>query len=459
MALHLTNTLSGQTEKFVPANREHISLYVCGPTVYNFAHMGNARPAVVFDVLYRLLKRTYPRVTYARNFTDIDDKINAAAETAGVPISQITNTYIEAYQEDMAALGVLVPDIEPRVTDHVSDIIDMIEDLINNGHAYAAENHVLFDVNSFEDYGKLSGRSLDDMRAGARVEVAPFKLNAADFVLWKPSADNQPGWGSPWGRGRPGWHIECSAMIGKHFGRSIDIHGGGQDLIFPHHENEIAQGTCAWPGETYCRYWIHNGFVTIDGVKMSKSLGNVRLVRELLEDVPGEAIRFALLSAHYRSSIDLSDRSLRDARHGLDRLYGAMRELSNIEPSDEGGRLTPVLTALEDDLNTPVAIAELFALAKAAFKATTSEERAAIKASMIDAGNLLGLLNADPEIWFTSTSETDPELPLIKRLIADREAARVAGDFGEADRLRTVLLTMGVLLDDSPDGTLWRRTA
>ena len=248
-------------------------------------------------------------------------------------------------------------------------------------------------------------------------------------------------------------------MIGKHFGRSIDIHGGGQDLIFPHHENEIAQGTCAWPGETYCRYWIHNGFVTIDGGKMSKSLGNVRLVRELLEDVPGEAIRFALLSAHYRSSIDLSDRSLRDARHGLDRLYGAMRELSNIEPSDDGGRLTPVLTALEDDLNTPVAIAELFALAKAAFKATTSEERAAIKASMIDAGNLLGLLNADPEIWFTSTSETDPELPLIKRLIADREAARVAGDFGEADRLRTVLLTMGVLLDDSPDGTLWRRTA
>lgn len=459
MTLTLTNTLSGKRESFVPADPKHVTLYVCGPTVYNYAHVGNARPAVVFDVLYRILKRSYPRVTYARNFTDIDDKINAAAKEAGVPIGAITTKFIKAYHEDMSALGVLTPDIEPRVTDHLPDIIAMIEALIENGHAYAAEGHVLFDVFSFEDYGKLSGRSVDEMRAGARVEVAPLKRDPADFVLWKPSGDDQPGWDSPWGYGRPGWHIECSAMIGQHLGQSIDIHGGGQDLIFPHHENEIAQGSCAWPGTEYCRYWVHNGFVTIDGAKMSKSLGNVRLVRELLDEAPGEAIRFALLSAHYRSPLDLSQRSLNDARCGLDRLYGAMRDLAKVEPTEPGDRLKPFHAALEDDLNTPAAIAEVFGLAKAAFKASKPKDRAAIKAALIKAGDLLGLLHADPEEWFTGANDNDADIAKIEQLVADRQAARSARDFAEADRLRGVLNEMGIRLDDAANGTSWRRTA
>ncbi|MEL7111257.1 MAG: cysteine--tRNA ligase [Pseudomonadota bacterium] len=459
MTLTLTNTLSGQRETFVPTDPDHVTLYVCGPTVYNYAHVGNARPAVVFDVLYRVLRRSYPRVTYARNFTDIDDKINAAAEEAGVPIGTITTKYIEAYHEDMAALGVLTPGIEPRVTDHVPDIIAMIEALIDNGHAYAAEGHVLFDVFSFEDYGKLSGRSVDEMRAGARVDVAPFKRDPADFVLWKPSSDDQPGWDSPWGRGRPGWHIECSAMIGQHLGKSIDIHGGGQDLIFPHHENEIAQGTCAWPGTQYCRYWVHNGFVTIDGAKMSKSLGNVRLVRELLDEVPGEAIRFALLSAHYRSPLDLSERSLNDARRGLDRLYGALRELSDVEPNAAEESLGTFHKALEDDLNTPAALAELFGLAKAAHKAASADERSHIKAAILEAGATLGLLGADPESWFAGANDNEADAAEIVRLVTERETARSARDFAEADRLREILTKMGIQLDDTPGGTAWRRMA
>lgn len=459
MSLTLTNTLSGQREVFVPADPAHVSLYVCGPTVYNYAHVGNARPAVVFDVLYRVLKRRFPRVTYARNFTDIDDKINAAAEAAGLPIDAITSKYIDAYREDMAALGVMTPDVEPRVTDHVPDIIGMITALIENGHAYVVEGHVLFEVGSFPDYGRLSGRSLDEMRAGARVEVAPFKRDPADFVLWKPSSDDQPGWDSPWARGRPGWHIECSAMIENHLGNSIDIHGGGQDLIFPHHENEIAQGTCAHDGELYCRYWVHNGFVTIDGAKMSKSLGNVRLVRELLDEVPGEAIRMALLSAHYRRPLDLSERSLNDARRGLDRLYGAMRELSDVEPTEAGDRLKPFHAALDDDLNTPAALAELFGLAKDAHKASDPLERAAIKAAMIEASSILGLLQSDPEHWFTGANDNDAMEATIEQLVTDREAARAARDFAEADRLRAILTEMGVRLDDTPDGTAWRRIA
>ena len=306
MTLSLTNTLNRTKEPFVPANPHHVTMYVCGPTVYNFAHIGNARPAVVFDVLYRVLKRRFKKVVYARNFTDVDDKINATAKETDLPISTITKRYIEAYQSDMAALGVLTPDLEPRVTEHVPDIIKMVEQLIARGHAYVTERHVLFDVRSFPAYGALSGRDRDEMIAGARVEVAPYKRDPADFVLWKPSTPDLPGWESPWGRGRPGWHIECSAMIEQHLGVSIDIHGGGQDLIFPHHENEIAQGTCAHDGELYCRYWVHNGFVTVEGRKMSKSLGNVLLVRDLLNDAPGEAIRFALLSAHYRQPLDWS---------------------------------------------------------------------------------------------------------------------------------------------------------
>ncbi|MEC7655443.1 MAG: cysteine--tRNA ligase, partial [Pseudomonadota bacterium] len=350
-----------------PANPNHVTMYVCGPTVYNFAHIGNARPAVVFDVLYRVLKKRFEKVVYARNYTDVDDKINTAATKSGLPISSITERFIEAYQFDMTALGVLAPDLEPRVTEHIPDIINMAEQLIARGHAYAAEGHVLFDVPSFPAYGALSGRDRDEMIAGARVEVAPYKKDPADFVLWKPSTPDLPGWDSPWGRGRPGWHIECSAMIEEHLGNSIDIHGGGQDLIFPHHENEIAQGTCAHDGELYCRYWVHNGFVTVEGRKMSKSLGNVLLVRDLLDDAPGEAIRFALLGAHYRQPLDWSAKGLAQAKRGLDRLYGVLDDLSDVPDVPLAADLLNTFeAALEDDLNFPGAIAELFQLAKAA---------------------------------------------------------------------------------------------
>lgn len=306
MTLRLVNTLTGTKEPFTPANANRVTMYVCGPTVYNFAHIGNARPAVVFDVLYRLLKRRFGRVVYARNFTDVDDKINAAAKEASLPISTVTERYIEAYQSDMAALGVLTPDLEPRVTEHIPEILDMVERLIARGHAYAVEGHVLFHVPSFSNYGALSGRNRDEMISGARIEVTPYKQDPADFIHWKPSTPDLPGWESPWGRRRPGWHIECSAMIEQRLGTRIDIHGGGLDLIFPHHENEIAQGTCAHYGEPYCRHWVHNGFVTVEGRKVSKSLGKVILVHDLLNEAPGEAIRFALLGAHYRQPLDWS---------------------------------------------------------------------------------------------------------------------------------------------------------
>ena len=378
MPLVLTNSLTREKDVFVPADPARVTMYVCGPTVYNFAHIGNARPAVVFDVIYRLLRRRFGGVVYARNFTDVDDKINAAAKEAGQPISTVTERYIEAYHADMAALGVLTPDLEPRVTEHIPEIIGMVEQLIARGHAYSVEGHVLFHVPSFSDYGALSGRNRDEMIAGARVEVAPYKRDPADFVLWKPSTPDLPCWESPWGRGRPGWHIECSAMIERRLGATIDIHGGGQDLIFPHHENEIAQGTCAHDGETYCHYWVHNGFVTVEGRKMSKSLGNVLLVRDLLSEAPGEAIRFALLGAHYRQPLDWSTDGLLQARRGLDRLYGVLRDLGDgPDITCPPGLLDAFVAALEDDLNFPAAIAELFRIAKAARQATAVADRAA----------------------------------------------------------------------------------
>ncbi len=458
MTLYLTNTLTRTKEAFVPADPENVSMYVCGPTVYNFAHIGNARPAVVFDVLYRLLKRRFKRVVYARNFTDVDDKINAAAKEAGQPISVINERFIEAYQADMASLGVLTPEFEPRVTEHIPDIINMVEQLIERGHAYAVEGHVLFHVPSFSNYGALSGRARDEMVAGARVEVAPFKRDPADFVLWKPSTADLPGWESPWGRGRPGWHIECSAMIEQHLGDSIDIHGGGQDLIFPHHENEIAQGTCAHDGKTYCRYWVHNGFVTVDGQKMSKSLGNVHLVRNLLDDAPGEAIRFALLGAHYRQPLDWSTDGLNQAKRGLDRLYGVLRDLGDVpDVTPPGDLLEPLITALEDDLNFPRAIAELFAIAKAARRATTANERAAYKAVLGDAGDLLGLLHQDPDAWFGQPTGEDEDTAEIQRLVEARSAARSARDYAAADRIRDELAALGVMIQDHADGPSWQR--
>ena len=456
--LRLTNTLTRVTEPFVPACSDRVTMYVCGPTVYDYAHIGNARPAVVFDVLYRLLKRRYERVVYARNLTDVDDKINTAAKKLGRPISAVTERYIEAYRADMAALGVLTPDIEPRVTDHIPDIVRMVARLIGRGHAYEVEGHVLFDVRSFPAYGALSGRDRDEMIAGARVEVAPYKRDPADFVLWKPSTLDLPGWESPWGRGRPGWHIECSAMIERHLGSSIDIHGGGQDLIFPHHENEIAQGTCAHDGELYCRYWVHNGFVTVDGRKMSKSLGNVLPVRDLLRQAPGEAVRFALLGAHYRQPLDWSAVGLAQAKRGLDRLYGVLATLDDAATiSCPTGVLHAFEAALTDDLNFPAAIAELFRIAKAARQATTAAERAAGKAALREAGSLLGLLQQDAAIWFGQAAGGGEEAAMIQSLVEARQAARAARDYAAADRIRGRLAALGVAVEDRKDGSAWRR--
>jgi cysteinyl-tRNA synthetase len=455
--MHLHNTQSGSKEVFEPLDPQRVTMYVCGPTVYSYAHIGNARPAVVFDVLARVLRRRYPRVLYARNITDIDDKINAAAAKEGVEIGVITSRFAAAYHEDLAALGVADPDFEPRVTEHLPQIVAMIERLIASGHAYEAKGHVLFHVPAYADYGKLSKRDLKELLAGARVEVAPYKKDAGDFVLWKPSTPDLPGWESPWGRGRPGWHIECSAMSEALLGDTIDIHGGGHDLIFPHHENERAQSTCAHGGKVFARYWLHNGFLTMDSAKMSKSLGNVLLVREILKHAPGEAIRLALLTGHYRQPLDWNDEALADAKRKLDRLYGALRDLAGVTPTDEPAPQS-FIDALEDDLNTPQALADLFALANAAHKAESLEEKAKIKAQLLDAGSIMGLLQQAPEVWFQSVAGAAPALgaEAIEALLAARTDARKARNWAESDRIRDDLKAKGVLIEDGKDGQRWR---
>ncbi len=457
--MQLHNTLSGRKEAFVPLNPERVTMYVCGPTVYSFAHIGNARPAVVFDVLARVLRRRYPRVDYTRNITDIDDKINAAAAKEGVEIGVITRRYTDIYHEDLDALGVLRPTFEPKVTEHLAHIISMVERLIANGSAYAAQGHVLFNVASYAGYGELSKRDRRELIAGARVEVAPYKKDAGDFVLWKPSTDDQPGWPSPWGRGRPGWHIECSAMAEALLGDTIDIHGGGHDLVFPHHENERAQSTAAHDGKTFARYWLHNGFLTMDAEKMSKSLGNVKLIREILKTAPGEAVRLALLTGHYRQPLDWNDEALADARRKLDRLYGALRDAGDVTGSDA---VAPAafIAALEDDLNTPAALAELFELAKQLNKAVDLGERAALVAQIKDAGAVLGLLQQTPAAWFSqsATSAGDgPDEAEIEAALAARIAAKAAKNYPEADRIRDAMKARGVLIEDSKDGQRWRR--
>jgi cysteinyl-tRNA synthetase len=457
--MHLHNTLTGRKERFEPQDPARVTLYVCGPTVYSFAHIGNARPAVVFDVLSRVLRRRHGTLVYARNITDIDDKINKAAAEQGVDIGVISDRYAAAYHEDMGALGVRPPDHEPRVTQHLPQILDMISRLIDTGHAYAAEGHVLFHTPSFADYGKLSKRDSQALMAGARVEVAPYKQHAGDFVLWKPSSPEQPGWDSPWGRGRPGWHIECSAMAETILGETIDIHGGGHDLIFPHHENEIAQSVCAHGGRPFARFWLHNGFLNVDSTKMSKSLGNVLLVRELLKHAPGEAIRMLLLSAHYRQPLDWTEEGLQEARKKLDRLYGALRELSDVEENPDEGEFLSFVQELEDDLNTPGALAQLFELAHQAHKAgDTVYERRRIKTQLLKAGRLLGLLHQAPEAWFGWAPPRDDLMPAaeIEALIAQRAEARKSKKWAESDRIRDLLKGRGVLVEDSKDGQRWR---
>ena len=466
MTLSLHDTLRREKRVFTPRDPNRVTLYVCGPTVYDFAHIGNARPPVVFDVLVRLLRREYgaDSVVYARNVTDVDDKINAKAASEGVPIGEVTARYEAAYLADMACLNVSPPDIAPHVTDHIGAIVKQIGGIVDQGCAYVAEGHVLFDVSSYPAYGALSGRNLDDMIAGARVEVAPYKKNPHDFVLWKPAKVGEPSWPSPWGEGRPGWHIECSAMIEETLGLPIDIHGGGIDLVFPHHENEIAQGVCAHghahgaePHAGYSRYWMHNGFLTVDAEKMSKSIGNVLLLHDLVQAMPGEVVRWALLSAHYRQPLDWNQSLLEQSRKNLDRLYGALRRAEGVEA--RGDMPSPeFLEAIEDDLNTPGAMATLFALSSEIERAMTAGDTLAVgiaKAELLASGAIMGVLQSTPDQWFEGGAD-DALKTEVEGLLADRIEARAAKNWAEADRIRDRLTALNVVVMDSPTGATWR---
>ena len=454
MSLRLYNSLTRRTEAFEAIDPACPTMYVCGPTVYNYVHIGNARGPVVFGVLADLLRRRHGALRYARNITDIDDKINAAAGEAGVPISDITGRFTAAYREDMAALGVAPPDIEPEATAHVGEILEMIGQLVETGHAYAAEGHVLCSVGSFPGYGKLSRRDIDEMLAGARVDVAPYKRDPGDFVLWKPSSEDLPGWESTWGRGRPGWHIECSAMAAAHLGETIDIHAGGVDLQFPHHENEIAQSECAHGGRTFARFWLHNGMLTLGGSKMSKSIGNIAKVRDLLAEHPAEALRYALLSAHYRQPLDWSDGLIEQSARTLDRLYATLRGLEDVDanPVIPG----PIEAALDEDLNTPQALAELARIAGEARKASDETSRKEAKSALLGAGLALGLLQQAPEAWFARGVAGDTDAG-IQALVDERTEAKKNRDFARADAIRDQLAAEGIALEDTPQGVRWVR--
>jgi len=466
MPLTIHDTLHREKRVFEPRDPERVTLYVCGPTVYDYAHIGNARPPVVFDVLVRLLRRTYGKdsVIYARNVTDVDDKINAKAAKEGTPIGEVTARYEAAYLEDMARLNVSPPDIAPHVTDHMEAIVAQIGAIMDQGCAYAAEGHVLFDVSSYEAYGRLSGRNLDDMIAGARVEVAPYKKNPHDFVLWKPSKEGEPSWPSPWGEGRPGWHIECSAMIEETLGLPIDIHGGGIDLVFPHHENEIAQGVCAHghahepsAHAEYSRYWMHNGFLTVDAEKMSKSIGNVLLLHDLVQAIPGEVVRWALLSAHYRQPLDWNQSLLDQSRKALDRLYGALHRSAAV-PASTDEPPADFLKAIEDDINTPGAMATLFALSSEIERGMTAGDHGVVaraRGELIAAAAILGVLQADPAEWLEG-DVSDALRTEVEALLEQRAAARAAKDWPEADRIRDRLNALNVVVMDGPAGATWR---
>jgi cysteinyl-tRNA synthetase len=447
MTLRIYNSYTGSKEDFQPLDPERITMYVCGPTVYNRVHIGNARPVVVFDTLFRLLQTLYSNVVYARNITDIDDKIMKTAKEGNESISELSARYAQAYFEDMAELNNLEPTITPYATEHINEMQAMVQALIDQGHAYEAEGHVLFAVKSMEEYGQLAKRSLDDMLAGARVEVAAYKQYAGDFVLWKPSADDEPGWESPWGRGRPGWHLECSAMIEKHLGNTIDIHGGGIDLQFPHHENELAQSTCAHGGQQFVRYWMHNAYINIDGEKMSKSLGNFRMVNDLLQHYSGEVLRFTILSAHYRSELNFSVDALDASKKTLDNLYGSLREAKDVEvDADIDITAEPVYLALLDDLNTPIAIRELHALAKA-MKTADAAEKIRLKSILVKAASLMGLLQKDPEQWFfVEVAEGDLSDAEVDELMANMKQARADKDYAAADEIRDQLAEQGIVL-------------
>ena len=453
MTIRIYNTLAREKQDLEPVTPGRVGMYVCGPTVYDYAHIGNARPVIVFDVLYRLLRREFGagNVKYVRNITDVDDKIIAAANESGEEIGSITARTTEAFQADMAALGALPPDEEPRATGHIPEMIALIEDLIDKGHAYEADGHVLFDVSSMAGYGRLSRHSQDELIAGSRVEVAPYKRNPTDFVLWKPSTGSQPGWDGPWGFGRPGWHLECSAMSEKHLGVTFEIHGGGQDLIFPHHENEIAQSTCSHGAGTFAKYWMHNGYLQVEGEKMSKSLGNFITVHDLLKAHHGETIRLAMLMTHYRQPINWTADGLAQAKSQLDGWYGALRA------AGEGKADVPsaLVEALSDDLNTPLAISALHEAAGAVNKSGAAEDAGTLQSG----ADLLGLLQLDPEDWFKwqpagAASLADAD---VDALIKERDAARAEKNFARADEIRDQLAEAGILLEDGAQGTTWKR--
>ena len=454
MALKLYNSLTRRKEAFQPLDPQNVRMYVCGPTVYDYAHIGNARAVVAFDLLYRVLRHEYgpDHVKYVRNITDVEDKIIDAAHANNEPIEALTERTARIFHEDMAALGNLPPDVEPRATAHIPQMIAIIERLIATQHAYAAEGHVLFAVGSWPGYGKLSRRSRKEMIAGARVEIAPYKRDPGDFVLWKPSTSDQPGWDSPWGRGRPGWHIECSAMSEAHLGESFDIHGGGIDLIFPHHENEIAQSEAAHGGKKFVNFWVHNGFLSVESTKMSKSLGNFVTAHEVLKEWPGEVVRLALLGTHYRDPLDWTEERLQQARQTLSRFFHASRQVGaphTPEPSRE------VVDALYDDLNTPLALTRLHEIAGALNRADNPEDRDRLQAELMGGGKLLGLFNADiTALWHGGNLEE----PRIQHRVEARRLARLQRNFAEADRIRDELAAEGFILEDKPDGTTtWLR--
>jgi cysteinyl-tRNA synthetase len=454
MPLSLYNTLTRRKEPFEPLDPTRVGLYVCGPTVYDRAHIGNARAVVAFDVLYRVLRHEYgaDHVRYVRNITDVEDKIIAAARENGEPIDALTRRTTAIFHEDMAALGNLPPSVEPRATEYIPQMIGMIERLIASGHAYAAEGHVLFRVASYAKYGALSRRSRADMIAGARVEVAPYKEDPGDFVLWKPSTPDMPGWDSPWGRGRPGWHIECSAMSDAELGETFDIHGGGLDLIFPHHENEIAQSVCAHGGHRFARYWLHNGMLTVGGVKMAKSEGNFITVGDVLAEAPGEVVRLALLMTHYRDPLDWTQERLLEAETIHGRLYRAL-VVGGFDQETESPTtakaMEPVVEALSDDLNTHAALSYLRALTEEIYKTTDAGKQRALKGALKRGGSLLGILEReDLRNWLNPILD-----PATEGRIQERAKARRERRFADADKIRTELFAEGILLEDKPDGT------
>ncbi len=473
MTLSLYDTMTRQKRVFAPRDPRRVTLYVCGPTVYNYAHIGNFRPVVVFDLLFRVLRDLYgdDAVLYAANVTDVDDKINKKAADEGVPIGTISDRYLAAYNADAAALGALPPTFQPRVTETMDAIVKMIGDLVGQNAAYTAEGHVLFDTQGFADYGKLSGRPMDEMIAGARVDVAPYKRHPADFVLWKPSKSGEPSWDSDFGPGRPGWHIECTAMIEAALGLPIDIHGGGIDLVFPHHENELAQGVCAGHGDAYADVWMHNGFLNMADEKMSKSVGNVALAHDLLKTWPGEALRWALLAGHYRQPLEWTAELIEQAKSALDRLYRVLddsaRFLEGVATSARasGGEHTgatqafdAMLAALRDDLNTPLAFAGLFQLADHVRASTMGKDVAGVergRSLLLEAGQLMGLLLADPQGWFQGGADDDLKAR-VEALIAARAEARATKDWAAADRIRDELSGLRVEVMDGPAGATWR---